>query len=107
MIEASLQLFSPFAARQILHEAEERPPPRANAVHRLQLPDDHFPTEVGRAVARRVLRHGRSEERLGRLERGLPAVSHQVVELGLQHGGATVEARLGVGGAGRLVLSMG
>ena len=73
-------LLSPFAARQILHEAEERSPPRANAVHSLQLPDDHFPTEVGRAVAR-VLRHGRSEERLGRLERGLPAVSHQVVEL--------------------------
>ena len=80
MVDESLQLFSPFAARQILHETEERPPPRANAVHRLQLPDDHFPTEVGRAVAR-VLRHGRSEERLGRLERGLPAVSHQVVEL--------------------------
>ena len=75
-------------------------------MHRLQLGDDHIPAEVGRVVGG-VLRHSRPEQRLGRVERGLPAVAHQPIELRLQRGGAAVEARLGVGGISRLVLSVG
>jgi len=89
-----------------LHEAEERPPPAANAMHRLQLGDDHTPAEVGRVVGR-VLHRSRSEQRLGRVERGLPAVAHQRIKLRLQRGGAPVKARLGIGDIRRLVFGVG
>ena len=49
-----------------LHEAEERPPARADAVHRLQLRDHHVPAEVGRLVGG-ALRHTRTEQRLMRV----------------------------------------